>query len=205
MTHILNEETGPPVFIMQTLGVSAWCGRRDSNPHNFRHWNLNPARLPVPPRPREKHPVRPRCRERRAYNMSPPVRSKKMAALQPSEARRRIWTDTPENGPHRSDGKPRIPAGPTRADGRIGGCRSHPAMARRRHRPGRVRSLALQATAGSLALRPGAPATPIWALTGPELRFRRGETAEIAFANELHVPTAARHRGESMALRQPNR
>src|SRR5713226_8493446 len=31
--------------------VSAWCGRRDSNPHNFRHWNLNPARLPVPPRP----------------------------------------------------------------------------------------------------------------------------------------------------------
>ena len=32
---------------------SAWCGRRDSNPHNFRHWNLNPARLPVPPRPLE--------------------------------------------------------------------------------------------------------------------------------------------------------
>src|SRR3984885_9308951 len=28
-----------------------WCGRRDSNPHNFRHWNLNPARLPIPPRP----------------------------------------------------------------------------------------------------------------------------------------------------------
>jgi hypothetical protein len=31
--------------------VSPWCGRRDSNPHNFRHWNLNPARLPIPPRP----------------------------------------------------------------------------------------------------------------------------------------------------------
>ena len=30
-----------------------WCGRRDSNPHNFRHWNLNPARLPIPPRPQE--------------------------------------------------------------------------------------------------------------------------------------------------------
>ena len=28
-----------------------WCGRRDLNPHDFRHWNLNPARLPVPPRP----------------------------------------------------------------------------------------------------------------------------------------------------------
>src|SRR5712671_3789514 len=41
--------------------VSAWCGRRDSNPHNFRHWNLNPARLPVPPRPPEQPHVRPRC------------------------------------------------------------------------------------------------------------------------------------------------
>src|SRR5262245_66303596 len=30
---------------------SYWCGRRDSNPHDFRHWNLNPARLPIPPRP----------------------------------------------------------------------------------------------------------------------------------------------------------
>ena len=26
-----------------------WCERRDSNPHARRHWNLNPARLPVPP------------------------------------------------------------------------------------------------------------------------------------------------------------
>ena len=30
-----------------------WCGRRDLNPHDLRHWNLNPARLPVPPRPRD--------------------------------------------------------------------------------------------------------------------------------------------------------
>ncbi len=29
----------------------SWCGRRDLNPHDLRHWNLNPARLPVPPRP----------------------------------------------------------------------------------------------------------------------------------------------------------
>ena len=28
-----------------------WCGRRASNPHDFRHGNLNPARLPIPPRP----------------------------------------------------------------------------------------------------------------------------------------------------------
>jgi hypothetical protein len=25
------------------------CERRESNPHTFRYWNLNPARLPVPP------------------------------------------------------------------------------------------------------------------------------------------------------------
>ena len=37
--------------------AAGWCGRRDSNPHVFRHWNLNPARLPVPPRP---HPGRER-------------------------------------------------------------------------------------------------------------------------------------------------
>ena len=27
----------------------AWCERRDSNPHGFTRWNLNPVRLPVPP------------------------------------------------------------------------------------------------------------------------------------------------------------
>src|SRR6185369_1693016 len=31
-----------------------WCARRESNPHIFRYWNLNPARLPVPPRARPK-------------------------------------------------------------------------------------------------------------------------------------------------------
>ena len=28
-----------------------WCGRRDLNSYAFRHWNLNPARLPIPPYP----------------------------------------------------------------------------------------------------------------------------------------------------------
>ena len=26
-----------------------WCGRRDLNPHESLHWNLKPARLPIPP------------------------------------------------------------------------------------------------------------------------------------------------------------
>ena len=29
-----------------------WCGRRDLNPHDLRHQNLNLACLPVSPRPR---------------------------------------------------------------------------------------------------------------------------------------------------------
>ena len=32
-------------------GAFAWCGRRDLNPHELLHWNLKPARLPIPPRP----------------------------------------------------------------------------------------------------------------------------------------------------------
>src|SRR5690606_37964022 len=27
-----------------------WCERRDSNSHRLPYWNLNPARLPIPPR-----------------------------------------------------------------------------------------------------------------------------------------------------------
>ena len=29
-----------------------WCGQWDSNPQALRHWNLNPARMPIPPCPR---------------------------------------------------------------------------------------------------------------------------------------------------------
>ena len=46
-----------------------WCGRRGSNPHDFRHGNLNPARLPIPPRPRQEGGPAARlisCRRRRA-------------------------------------------------------------------------------------------------------------------------------------------
>ena len=56
-------------------------------------------------------------------------------------------------------------------------------------------SLALQATAGNLALRPGSAATPVWSLQGPELAFRRGETVDIAFGNELPVPAVLNWHG----------
>ena len=29
----------------------SWCGRRDSNSHTLRRWNLNPVCLPIPPHP----------------------------------------------------------------------------------------------------------------------------------------------------------
>jgi hypothetical protein len=43
---------------------------------------------------------------RRAYNMSPSVRSKKIAGLVPFRRKRSGWTSKLKNGPHRSDGKP---------------------------------------------------------------------------------------------------
>ena len=35
----------------QRIFSARWCGRRDSNSYTLRHRNLNPARLPIPPRP----------------------------------------------------------------------------------------------------------------------------------------------------------
>jgi FtsP/CotA-like multicopper oxidase with cupredoxin domain len=55
--------------------------------------------------------------------------------------------------------------------------------------------LALQAKAGGIALRPGGPDTPIWSLGAPDLRFKRGDTVEIAFGNELPVPAVLNWRG----------
>jgi hypothetical protein len=31
--------------------ILRWCGRWESNPHSSRNGILNPARLPIPPRP----------------------------------------------------------------------------------------------------------------------------------------------------------
>src|SRR5512134_2499119 len=57
-----RRRSSPPVAVTETcisIPSSAdrfrrpsdgrWCERRDSNSHGFPHWNLNPARLPVPP------------------------------------------------------------------------------------------------------------------------------------------------------------
>jgi FtsP/CotA-like multicopper oxidase with cupredoxin domain len=71
-------------------------------------------------------------------------------------------------------------------------------------------SLALQVRDGAIALRPGGPDTPIWGLAGPDLRFKRGETVEIALGNGLPIPATAIWRGidgvpaaEPLATRAP--
>ncbi len=51
-----------------------WCGRRDSNPHDFHHRNLNPARLPVPPRPREPSRANLDARPGRSGTSASPLR-----------------------------------------------------------------------------------------------------------------------------------
>ena len=186
-------ETGPP-SIRHANAVSAWCGRRDSNPHNFRHWNLNPARLPVPPRPREQHHIRPRCRGRRAYNMGSPVRSKKMAICATrgkASATGQTSYKMVRIGPMASQKtllhRRELMAG-------LGAAALIPIWPATSSAQGRP-SLALQAKAGSLTLRAGGPDTPIWALEGPDLRFKRGDTAEVAFGNELPLPSLLNWRG----------
>jgi FtsP/CotA-like multicopper oxidase with cupredoxin domain len=60
-------------------------------------------------------------------------------------------------------------------------------------------SLTLQAKADVIALRPGAPDTPIWSLGGSKsdsnLRFKRGDAVEVALTNQLPVPAALNWRG----------
>ena len=58
LDHVFNSQTNSVAAgdcrCSRRLRTAAqeWCARRDSNPHILRYWNLNPARLPVPPRAR---------------------------------------------------------------------------------------------------------------------------------------------------------
>jgi FtsP/CotA-like multicopper oxidase with cupredoxin domain len=60
-------------------------------------------------------------------------------------------------------------------------------------------SLSLQAKASATALRPVGPQTPTWSLAMPSpetgLRFKRGDSLEVAIENELPVPAVLNWRG----------
>lgn len=52
------------------LGGGSECERRDSNPHVFRHGNLNPARLPISPLSRRIYGENEDgCRRNRTFNL----------------------------------------------------------------------------------------------------------------------------------------
>jgi FtsP/CotA-like multicopper oxidase with cupredoxin domain len=53
----------------------------------------------------------------------------------------------------------------------------------------------IKARRGALNLRSGGPETPVWMLEAPELRFRRGDTLQVEFANDLTVPVGLDWRG----------
>jgi FtsP/CotA-like multicopper oxidase with cupredoxin domain len=70
------------------------------------------------------------------------------------------------------------------------------------------RSLLLQAKAGTIALRPGNQATPIWSLLNvapdPRIDLRRGDELEISVSNELPAPAALAWRGiDGVAAAEP--
>ena len=53
-THDLTRTKGVLYQLSYTSILKStlkWCERRDSNSYTLRHRNLNPARLPIPPRP----------------------------------------------------------------------------------------------------------------------------------------------------------
>src|SRR5689334_17586033 len=56
-------------------------------------------------------------------------------------------------------------------------------------------TVAIRARQGALNLRPGGPETPVWMLAAPELRFRRDDTLQVEFANDLTVPVGLDWRG----------
>jgi len=53
----------------------------------------------------------------------------------------------------------------------------------------------LLASAGTLALKADGPPTPIWQLTGSDLRRKRGENLDVAFRNDLPAPATVCWRG----------
>lgn len=53
----------------------------------------------------------------------------------------------------------------------------------------------IRARQAGLSLQAGSPETPIWMLDSPDLRFRRGDTLQVEFANDLKVPVGLDWRG----------
>src|SRR5262249_1425620 len=75
---------------------SIWCGRRDLNPHDLRHQNLNLARLPISPRPRERGTARPPRTAERPRPLEAAVYSTEVLHTRTKRSGTSRWQ--PENG-----------------------------------------------------------------------------------------------------------
>jgi FtsP/CotA-like multicopper oxidase with cupredoxin domain len=153
--------------------------------------------------------------------MCPPVRSKKMAVLEPAQKPAPAPLEVAAVTGHIQQKMVRIGVMADRISrlGRreliagLGAAALGPAIPRMAAAQGRP-SLTMQAKADLLALRPGEPDTPIWSLQGAkpssDLRFKRGETLQITLENELPVPTILNWHGidgvpaaEALTVRLP--
>jgi hypothetical protein len=138
--------------------MNGWCARRESNPHVFRHWNLNPARLPVPPRARGTPcPDEPSAMLERGYSKD----RRRGNRLRPSRVllgeRTFPWQHhhpklrNRSSPSRRSPGNPRPPLRSSRRSSRTSTFRRR-APTRRRAPPSRSGSLRL-ARRGAMAVR----------------------------------------------------
>ncbi len=145
--------------------------------------------------------------------MRPPVRSKKMAAVQPTL--RPIATGQAHLKMVRI-GRMASPEFPpefslTRRDlmAALGAAALCPALPAAGSAQGRT-AVALQAKTDHIRLRPDGPETAVWSLGSGDLRFKRGEVLDVTFGNELPVAAALDCRGldgvpaaEPLASRAP--
>ncbi len=186
-----------------------WCGRRDSNPHDLRHGNLNPARLPIPPRPRALG-LQGLARPGRGYSTWGAARKNKDAP----NSRYKSLSCPCSRSPYKLG---------SRIDLRQGSFlpreRSMMMLSRRRFLAAGLAATAiplvgrrgLAQTADGfrvITLKTGEallrgrdrPATPIWGydgmVPGPTLRVRRGDEVKVRIVNRLDTAyrgSLARH------------
>jgi FtsP/CotA-like multicopper oxidase with cupredoxin domain len=129
-----------------------------------------------------------------AYNMGSPVRSKKMAISEPLDVAATAGLLKPKMVRIGAMARAIFPPNRRELMARLGAAALGSMLPPGAMAQTRV-PVALQAKAGVLGLRPGAPDTPVWSLAGPDLRFRRGEALEVSFTNDLPVPTVPAWRG----------
>ena len=170
----------------------AWCGRRGSNPHDFRHGNLNPARLPIPPRPRRAPRRRTGSRAARLITARNPWRTLKKRRRHKNKRRPRTSQPagarlSPERSrPGAESGFAMPPSASILSRRRVlaaAPARSSPALAPDR---ARKRQRRRPPTASACCVRASRRATG----PGPLLRVKRGEELRL----RLHQRAAGRHR-----------